>query len=184
MHELVAEPWIFVAVEGLDGPFDQLLDPRYFLCVRMIGEPDIKLELDSDIERYQRIAKRRHIGWQPADAGALRDLPKMRGADIVAHRDEADLFATRIFIVDLLAPGLVRILQYNSMILTDVVRVLRHAVDVNVGRTHERHDVKHPILILFRSGWSGFSSCTATSASRRSTSAERISHFRSTRRPG
>src|SRR5713226_7489813 len=155
MDELVAKPWIFVAVEGLDGPFDQLLDPRYFLCVRMIGEPDIKLELDSDIERYQRIAERRHIGWQPADAGALRDRPKMRGADIVAHRDEADLFATRIFFVDLLALGLVRILQYNSMILTDVVRVLRHAVDVDVGRTHERHDVKPPNLDSLQVGLVG-----------------------------
>src|ERR1700681_2202597 len=146
MDEPVAKPWIFVAIEALDGPIDQLLDPRYFLRIRMIGEPDIELELEADIKRYQRVTKRRNIGWQPAYAGALRDRPKMGGGDIVAHRHEAELFATRIFIVQLLAPGLVRILKDNAMILTDIVRVFRHAVDFNVGRTHERHDVKPPDL--------------------------------------
>src|SRR5260370_37354134 len=103
MDELVAEPRIFAAVEGLDGPVDELPDPRYFLCVRMIGKPDIKLELVSNIERYQRLAKRRHIGWQPPYAGALRDRPEMGRAAILAHRDETDWRAMRVFIVHRLA---------------------------------------------------------------------------------
>src|SRR5260221_12620120 len=98
MDELVAEPRIFAAVEGLDGPVDELPNPRYFLCVRMIGKPDIKLELVSNIERYQRVPKRRHIGWQPFYAGALRERPEIRSADIVANRDDAAFLAIRAFI--------------------------------------------------------------------------------------
>src|SRR5258708_10032773 len=142
MDELVGEPRIFAAVEGLDGPVDELPDPRYFLCVRMIGKPDIKLELVSNIERYQRVAKRRHIGWQPPYAGALRDRPEMRGADIVAHRDEADLLAMRVFVVELLAFGLVGILKANSMVLADVVLAFRHPASSPIGPSDQGHDVQ------------------------------------------
>jgi hypothetical protein len=47
----------------------------------------------------------------------------MRSADIVAHRDEADLLAMRVFLVELLAFSLVGILKDNSMVLADVVLV-------------------------------------------------------------
>jgi len=62
-----------------------------------------------------------HIGGQPADSSTFGDRPEMGGADIVAHRDEAKLFASRISVVHLLAFGLFRILKDDSMILPDIV---------------------------------------------------------------
>src|SRR5437870_3611796 len=103
MHELVAEPGIFAAVERLDGPVDQLLDAWNPLRIGMIGEPDIEWKLDVDVEQNQRPGDRRNVGRQPADAGALGDGPDMRTGDVVAHRDKAELLAHGMSVVHLAA---------------------------------------------------------------------------------
>src|SRR5579871_2960519 len=121
MNELVPEPGIFATVERLHGPVDHMLNPGNFFRVGMIGEPDVEIELDVDVERYQRVAERRHIGGQPSDARAFGDRPQMRGGDIVAHRHEADLLATGgVSIVHLLGLGLLGVLKDYPVVLPDV----------------------------------------------------------------
>ena len=70
----------------------------------------------------------------------------MGGADIVAHRDKTDLLAARIFVVDFLALGLLGVLNDDAVILLEIIQILRHAVDFDVGRTDEGHDVEAPDL--------------------------------------
>jgi hypothetical protein len=55
VDEPVTEPWILAAVEP--RTVHSIAYPRYFLGIRAMGEPGIKLEFDFDVQRHQRVAE-------------------------------------------------------------------------------------------------------------------------------
>ena len=80
----------------------------------------------------------------------------MGAANVVAHCDKAELLAAAVPVVHFLAFGLLGILNDDSVVMTEIIHVFRHTVDLDVRRTHEGHDMKPSDLDSFQVGILGF----------------------------
>ena len=87
MHELVAEPGKLLWIKGFDKPINHATHAWDPDRVRMIGQPDVKLEMKTDVDRYNATADSSGISRQQSYSSALGDRPEVSAAHIGSQHD-------------------------------------------------------------------------------------------------
>ena len=89
VNELVPETGIGFGIEDALQPVDDELVAIGIAELLVIGEPQIHVVIDAEVDRHERRAERNRRGRQKTDAGAALDGIKNRDAGIGRYPDDA-----------------------------------------------------------------------------------------------